>query len=89
MDSNQGFLSPKEANVAMRLAGEVHAGITKIPANIVALDNLIDEKVRNATLFFSRFGEVDAGMVEEITQLRLQKDALYGEWVIEKTLSMA
>lgn len=88
MDSNQDFLSPTEACVAMRLAGEAHAGITKIPANIVVLNNLIDEKVRNAELFLSRLGQIDTGMVEEITQLRLQKDTLYAKWAVEKSLSM-
>ncbi|HEX2792599.1 MAG TPA: hypothetical protein VHO23_02695 [Candidatus Paceibacterota bacterium] len=35
---------------------------------------------RNAELFYARTGQIDHGMIQDVTELRLQLDTLIGEW---------
>ena len=77
------FLSPVEVKVMMQLARKLHAGEIPTPPEITLLNREIREKMRQAKFFTARLGEVDMFLVDEITDLRFQKDAFYTRWIKE------
>ncbi len=73
-------LTQSETTAMLHIARDYHAGRIRLPTEIEAINREIEEKTRQAELFFSRLGQVDMALVNEVTELRLQKDALYGQW---------
>ena len=69
-------LSPAEAQRAFELGKSSYR-----PKAITDLQDLIDGKIRVAELHASIKGFVDPKEIEEIVNLKLKKDGLYGDWV--------
>ena len=78
------FLSPKESLALIRAAGEYHRGERPLPPEIVAKREEIARETWNAELFYFRLRQVDYGMVERITELRLELDGLYAAWAMRE-----
>jgi hypothetical protein len=83
--SGMKVLSPKEARVALRLAGEYHKGKVPLPPEIVAKKKEIGAATKNAHLFIVRTGAIDEGMVRDVVQLKLELDTLYSRWAQRET----
>ena len=54
------------------------------PPEIRKLDEDIEGKKRLAEFRFSITGIMDNGLIQEIVELKLKKDAAYGDWLMRE-----
>ena len=54
------------------------------PPEIRELDEMIEGKKRLAEFRFSITGIMDAGIIQEIVELKLKKDGIYGDWLMRE-----
>jgi hypothetical protein len=78
-------LSPEEAVTLLRLAEEHHKSGRELPPEIIEKKREIEAATKNAELFIACFRVVDHSMVDNVVQLKLQLDALYGAWATRET----
>lgn len=69
------FLSPEAALRVIELAGNSYR-----PKEIIALKDQIDGETRAAEVNASITGCVDMNRINKIVAMKLELDALYGEW---------
>ena len=74
------IMSKEGALATLQLAKEVHAGKRKLPADVLLKRGEIKDAERRVHLFAQRMGVVDAGMVHQVTALKLELDGLYARW---------
>jgi hypothetical protein len=54
------------------------------PPEIRELDEMIEGKKRLAAFRFSITGIMDTGLIQDIVELKLRKDAAYGDWLMRE-----
>ena len=74
------ILTRNEASSLMSLADKYHRGEISLPPEIQTIKSRIKNATRNAELFMVRTGAVDENMVQEVVNLKLELDTLYGRW---------
>lgn len=79
-------LSPLASEMLVRISRGLQNGTIRLPEHILRQKVNIAAAVRNAELFSERTGEVDRGMVDKVTNLRLELDQMYGQWAEEMAM---
>lgn len=81
-------LSREEALTFLELVREYHQGKRRLPREIEKKREEIEAAIQNAELFLLKLRVVDHGMMDHVVELKLELDALLGQWAQSGTSTL-
>ncbi len=76
------IMDRSEVETLLRIGRDLHEGRTDVPDEIKELRERIKKAIENAELFVALFRVVDMTMVHTVVEMKLELDALYGDWIV-------